>query len=222
MKQNKFFNSSNIQLLSELFLTNKSIIDRQLTENFIHEIFSQFYGADIQHFLPFLLRLTNSESQIIAALGFRPAVNNDLFLENYLQKPIEQILAGIYKQPVVRQDVVEIGNLAIGERGAARVLIVALTGVLFAARYRWCVFTIARPLINTFRKMGIELETLSPANNDFMNQEEKNSWGSYYQQNPFVMACRVEQAYKVLVEYVIEKDSLINIWLDAQQVGNRV
>ena len=222
MKQNKFFDSNNIQLLSELFLTSKSIIDRQLTENFIHEIFRQFYGANIHHFLPFLLRLTNSHSQIIAALGFRPANNNDLFLENYLQKPIEQILAGIYKQPVDRKDIVEIGNLAIGERGAARVLIVALTGFLFAARYKWCVFTIARPLINTFRKMGIELETLSPANNDFMNQVEKNNWGSYYQQNPFVMACRVEQAYKVLVEYVIEKDSLINIWLDAQQVGNQV
>lgn len=222
MKQNKLFDSNNIQLLNELDTSKQAIRKRLKTEYFIHNVFNQFYEADIQHFLPYLLKLTNDDAQIVAALGFRPAVNTDLFLENYLQRPIEQILAGTNMQPVDRKDIVEIGNLAIGKRGAARSLIVALTGFLFAARYKWCVFTIAKPLINTFRIMGIELEILAPADNHFMNQQEKNSWGNYYEQKPFVMSCRVDQAYQILVEYIIEKEKLINIWLDAQQVGSRV
>ncbi|MCW8931402.1 MAG: thermostable hemolysin [Gammaproteobacteria bacterium] len=222
MQPHNLLESNKIQLFDNLDLSKQTVGERQLTERFIHDVFNNYYAADIQNFLPFLLQLTNDNADIVAALGFRPANNTELFLENYLNKPVEQLLAGSFKQPVDRNDIVEIGNLAIGERGAARSLIVALTGFLFAARYKWCVFTIAKPLINTFRRMDIELEFLTPANNNFMNQQEKKSWGSYYQHNPQVMACRVDQAYQVLTGYILKKDSLISIWLDAQQVGSKV
>ncbi|MCP3849789.1 MAG: thermostable hemolysin [Gammaproteobacteria bacterium] len=220
MQQQKF-EPKNIYLLHELELTQKAKMERHLTESFIHDIFHLYYRADIQHFLPFLLKINNNKTQIIAALGFRPAYDAALFLERYLQKPIEQVLSGTYKQPIDRKDVVEIGNFAIGERGAARTLIVALTGFLFAAQYKWCAFSISTPLINSFRKMGIELETLAPANNDFMSQYEKDSWGKYYEQKPLVMSCCVKQAYQVLVEYVDEKNSLNDIWMNAQHVGSK-
>jgi hypothetical protein len=222
MQRKAITESHNVQLLGNYDLIEQSIRQRQRTERFIHDIFNRFYAADIHHFLPNLLNLSNTNEQIVAALGFRPAENESLFLENYLSRPVEQILAGSYRRPVVRKDIVEVGNLAIAQRGAVRSLIVALTGFLFAARFRWCVFTIGQPLINSFQRMGIELQFLTMANNDFMSQTEKNSWGRYYDQKPQVMACSVDQAYQVLVGYILNQDNLINIWVNAQHAGRKI
>lgn len=210
--------SSSIQLLDDL--SDRQRCTRARTETFIHAVFEKFYGADVQQFLPYLLSLTGADKAPLAALGFRPAGDTVLFLENYLQRPVEQVLSTVYKQPINRSDIVEVGNLAIGERGAARALIVAMTAFLFAARYKWCVFTIGRPLINTFARMGIELQTLSAADNSFMSAPQQASWGNYYEQKPQVMSCRVEQAYQVLIGYVLGRDALRDIWLDAQQAGH--
>jgi hypothetical protein len=83
---------------------------RAAVEAYIAQKFAETYGARIQSFLPQLLSLHNNGA-LGAALGLRRAGSGALFLEQYLDRPVQQLLAEAAGQPVARADIVEIGNL---------------------------------------------------------------------------------------------------------------
>ena len=100
---------------------------RKKLECFVHDTFKRAYGANVQHFLPRLMSLTNSQNDLIAAVGFHAAQDESLFLEQYLDKPIEAAIGEKLGCNVQRHRIMEVGNLAIATAGGARGLILALT-----------------------------------------------------------------------------------------------
>src|SRR3989304_9980709 len=66
---------------------------RGAAEAFIHSHYAQAYGADVRHFLPRLMVLHADDGELLATLGFRRARNDRLFLEQYLDMPVEPQLA---------------------------------------------------------------------------------------------------------------------------------
>jgi hypothetical protein len=79
------------------------------------------------------------DGKVLAALGLRSAKDETLFLESYLDKPIENILAEKASRPIDRNRIIEIGSLASSHGGGARALIITLTAYLSGAS--WAVFT---------------------------------------------------------------------------------
>ena len=176
-------------------------LDDQQAKNFIRQRFADVYGARIAHFLPQLLTLRDDNQQIHAALGLNRAADGHLFLERYLSLPIEQALSPYLDSKPGRQGIVEVGNLAVADRGASRSLIAALSAYLFARKLQWAVFTIGPLLINSFRRLGIELIDLGAANIDCLSLEEQADWGNYYTHGPRVMVTSVSQTYQSLKQY---------------------
>lgn len=173
-------------------------IQRTEIEAFIHARFAHAYGADVRHYLPHLRAVRDAAGQIRAAFGMRAAATTPLFLENYLDAPIETVLAARAQQPVARTQLLEIGNLACVGAGGARALIVMLAAELAAQDYTWVVCTIAPVLYNAFRRLGLELLDLGPAEPDCLDACERARWGSYYAQRPHVMAGRIADAADLL------------------------
>ena len=99
---------------------------RPQLEHYIAEQYQNFYGATVTDFLPVLVEMQFSCSSI-AALGLRPGDSNPMFLESYLDFPVEQNIARHVKQPVFRGDIVEVGNLVATKSGASRLLFVVMT-----------------------------------------------------------------------------------------------
>jgi len=97
-------------------------------KDYIARRYARRHQAAIEHFLPNLLALKNGQ-RIHAALGLSSARNQTLFLESYLDKPIEQAISQQLCTPVDRTKVVEIGNLAASQRAAST--------LLFAWQLRW-------------------------------------------------------------------------------------
>lgn len=112
-------------------------------EDFIREIFARHYGARVTAFAPNLLML-QQRGRIVAATGWRSAQHEPLFLERYLDQPIEQVLSQMAGQPVARKRVVEVGNLAADIPGGSPQVIVALASELDRRGYDWVVFTATR------------------------------------------------------------------------------
>lgn len=195
---------------------------RRISEAFIRQQFQTAYGASIQHFMPILLSLKDSDQQLLAALGLRPAANTPLFLEHYLNCPVEQALAASYNEPIDRADVVEVGHLAISEPGAARALITAMTAFLSAGKYQWVVFTIGPVLINSFIKLGLPLTDLGPANITALPEHERESWGTYYQQQPRVMAGRLADTRDFLLQCCVQEQALRKLCLQARQSARAI
>lgn len=165
---------------------------RAEVEGFIRSIFSRHYGAAVSAFAPNLLLLEQQE-RIVAATGWRPARAETLFLERYLDMPIEQAMARLANESVARERIVEVGNLAAERRGGSIHVILALAAHLDRLGYEWVVFTATQELIGIFAKLGLPLLALSKADPARLGAEAR-AWGSYYETGPIVVAGRIRLA----------------------------
>ncbi len=192
---------------------------RREAERFVAQGFRRLYGAEVREFMPTLMTLRADDGLLLGVLGLRPARDGRLFLERYLDQPVEQLLAARTDGPVDRWGVVEVGNLAVADAGGGRWLITALTAYLYAARSRWVVFTTGPVLCNAFRRLGIDLIDLGPASPTRLEVDERAAWGRYYDQAPRVMAGLVEGGYRALRGNTDVQAGLTRLWRQAGAAG---
>lgn len=164
--------------------------DRAELEAFIAHHFYQAHGAHITHFMPCLMSLRNAEGKLMAVCGLRSAENEPLFLETYLDQPIEVRLSARMGYPIRRTEIIEVGNFTVAAPGAARCLVNEILKQLHLTAKQWAVFTIIPLISNAFSKMGIKAEALGEAKIARISLEEQANWGRYYDQHPQIMAVR--------------------------------
>jgi hypothetical protein len=165
-------------------------------EHFIAARFHRAYGARVAHFSPHLLGVRDALARWQASSGYTPAGGRPLFLEQYLDRPIQDSLAGGIGRPVAREGIVEVGNLAAVSAGMARTLIPLLARHLHRLGYEWVVFTATRELRNSFRRLGLNPLRLARADPARLPDGGAN-WGSYYEHDPLVMAGRIVRGLSV-------------------------
>ena len=149
--------------------------------------------------MPCLLGLHGDNGEVQGAVGLRSAQRRPLFLERYLDEPIELAVARRSGRPVPREEIVEVGNLAAFGSASARLLIVALTDLLVAQGFRWVVFTGTPTLLNSFQRLALEPLALAPADPARMG-EELADWGSYYASRPQLMAGEILPGHQRLLQ----------------------
>jgi hypothetical protein len=170
--------------------SGRDAADRTEIEQFISSIFFQACGAKVRFFLPELMSLRDLNGQLIAACGIRNAGAERLFLENYTDQPIEQLLSKRVGSPINRNDIVEIGNYSVAEMGLSRLLISAIFDQLHATSKQWAVFTAVQLVRNALIKQNIFPRVLCDADIKHLPADEQLEWGNYYEQHPQVMAIR--------------------------------
>ena len=165
---------------------------RDEAESFICGVFARHYGATVTSFAPQLLILEDRQ-RIVAAAGWRDARTETLFLERYLDAPVEQAMAQLADQSVARARLVEVGNLAADKPGGSLRVILALAARLDLLGYEWVVFTATQELIGIFARLGLPLLALSQADPARLGDEAR-AWGRYYDTGPIVVAGRIRLA----------------------------
>lgn len=171
---------------------------RSEVEAFIADAFQREHRANVNHFMPVLLTLQSSQGELQAVAGLRTATQQKLFLEQYMDLPIERMIASVLRKPVDRQHIVEIGNLAANRQGASRYLFVALTALLMQWDLPWLSFTGTRQVHNVFKRLGLNPVSVCPANKSRLSIDS-SEWGSYYDKDPHVMIGDVQGGYNQLV-----------------------
>lgn len=185
--------------LARLFdLTECRNEDRAEVEAFIRETFALAYGASVHSFMPRLLAVCRKDGDLLAAFGVRSAKDEELFLENYLDQPIEQEIEKKVGMKLDRSKIVEIGNLAAIYPGGVRWMIVALTVMLYEEGYEWVVFTGTSALRNGFNKLGLHPTEICAARVERLDAAEQARWGTYYDNNPTVMFGNIRQGFQAM------------------------
>lgn len=164
-------------------------VGRRTVERYIAGKFAETYGARIRHFLPCLLALRGADGTR-AALGLRRAGPASLFLEQYLDEPVEQRLASVAMRPVERGQVVEIGNLVATSRGSSLYLFLMLAELFHAAGLTWAIFTATPEVQHLLNKLARSPLVLCEADGERLG-DALPDWGSYYQTRPVVTAINV-------------------------------
>jgi hypothetical protein len=162
--------------------------DRAEIEQFIHDVFAKTYGANVQNFMPHLVSLRDEEGELVAAFGLRKADKSPLFLEQYLDAPIETVLSRRFGKTITRNQVTEIGNLAVSNPRNAGVLIAHVIKHSLDIGIEWGVATAHHSLQNGLIKGGRDIYALQAADPLRLNPAELASWGSYYSNSPQVIA----------------------------------
>jgi hypothetical protein len=169
---------------------------RAVVEEFIQTIYAERYGARVPSFAPVLLALESADGKTLAAVGYRSAANEQLFLEHYLNQPVEQALFGSAAQAQQRQHVVEVAHLVAIKPGAGRLMMVELGKWLRKLGAEWAVSTVTRELRHLFIRMGIAPLALGAASPERLGDEAR-CWGEYYSHDPVVLGIALGHTLKL-------------------------
>ena len=173
---------------------------RAVFEEFIHGVFKQAFGAKLSSYYPKLLAFTTG-TQIRSVVGYRDGMIKPLFSEQYLDAAAEHVIGAHLGQDIERRELVEVGNLALAGRGEVRWVIAAMTVFLYAAGYRWVLFTAVKPLYNAFQRLGLKPIQIAKPDPERLPDGGSN-WGSYYQAEPVVCAGDIAAGYRKLIAFI--------------------
>lgn len=164
--------------------------DRQELEQFIRAMFKRVHNAEINHFMPKLMSVRDANGNLLAVCGLRHADQGKLFLETYLDAPIETLLSQHNNINIARAAILEVGNLAVAEPASIRSLLASISLYLHSTHAEWAVFTGISALRNSLTKLNMSLQPLGEANIKRIPEHERAAWGTYYNERPQVMAIR--------------------------------
>lgn len=171
--------------------------DRASAEAFISQCFADNFGSRVEAFMPRLFSMRNRDGDICGAFGLRSASRN-LFLEQYLDTPIEKTIAARVGSKVERQAIVEVGHFSGTFPGAVRAMIALLTERLHREGFEWVVFTGTTGLRNAFCRLGLCPLDIQAATADRLPEDARAAWGSYYDHAPRVLVGNIQEGYRAM------------------------
>lgn len=208
-KEEKQKNKTGIQLHSPYQVGRGSV------ETFIWKGFKKHYQADIQHFLPNLISI-GPEEKAISALGFRSAARTSLFIEQYLDLPIESYFqnesylkyASCFKNDfylkdeyIKRHQIAEIGNLYGTNKLMTCQLFVITALALSRAGFIKLVFCATPQVKTTMQALQMTTQFIAKADPERIGSQI-DCWGEYYKTSPELLAIDLRQA-----EFLISQSS---------------
>lgn len=159
---------------------------RAALERCVANRFARQYGAHIEHFLPLLFSL-DIGNRPRAVAGLRSARQSRLFLEHYLDLPVEQAVSRAFRIPVDRGQIVEIGNLVSVAAGASSILFGLLAMLLDEAGVRWVTCTATPRVREMLDRLDFPSTAICVADPHALGNA-RSAWGSYYDSRPIVIA----------------------------------
>jgi hypothetical protein len=198
--------------VNETILREHHGTERGWVEALIRQRFQESYGAHLTHLMPRLFTVTTTlpqqvrpqmsqalaaPLQMVGAFGLREAATSSLFMEQYLDQPVEQVISAHAGCPVARHRIMEVGNLVV-DPGGARRMIVTLTHYLHRNGFDWVVFTGVASLRAAFLQLGLRPFFLAMADPYRLANDERASWGRYFMARPQVMGGHVAAGYQAL------------------------
>ncbi len=166
---------------------SRNAAGRPALEAFIQEGFQRKHGAAVRSFMPVLIGLYDAAGRVIGAAGYRNAAREPLYLEQYLDQPVEKLIAVRQGgRAPGREAVAEIGNFACCDCATAMLMVGVLSEFMLDQRHRWAVFTATRTVRGIMRHLGIGLSELGRADKSRV-VVTADDWGGYYATDPRVM-----------------------------------
>lgn len=174
------------------------------THDLIDRRYREAHGAQVRFSYADALSVSRG-TDARAVLGYRRAGEDPLFLERYLDAPVEICLAAALGRPVERTSVIEIGNLAADDAFA----LIALWGSAandLGAQCEIAVATLTASLRAMFRRIGVPLVVLAPAGIELADEPAR--WGRYYEGEPMVCAGVIADGQRAIGRFLARRRSV--------------
>uniref|UniRef100_UPI0035CBB427 thermostable hemolysin n=1 Tax=uncultured Sphingomonas sp. TaxID=158754 RepID=UPI0035CBB427 len=138
-----------------------------------------------------------------ATLGVRRASESRLFLERYLDAPVEQVLSLRLGRAVERHAIVELGDHA-SLRPAATIALWRRAADELADQAFFAVAVLTAPLRAMFRRLELSIVELAPAQPERLGRAAED-WGRYYTLDPVLCAGDIAAGRSRLADFDFTK-----------------
>ena len=170
-----------------------------VSAEFAKRLYRRHHGARIcPNYLNW--RTVNAaDGKPLAVLGYRAAADGPLFLESYIDEPIEIVAANRLGVDVTRDEIVEIGCLA-ALPSPALVRLWYGSATALGDRFSVAVATLTSPLRRAFERVGLPLAPVAQARRGDLPLNG-DTWGRYYDQDPVVCVGIIADGASALSRY---------------------
>jgi len=198
-------------------LTGVESPQRKAVEAYIATQFFKNHAAKVNSFLPFLLS-AETKKNITSVIGFQLAeASKSLFVEQYLDNKAESVISCLLNDEVSRCEIAEIGNLTSNYPGASQMMFILLISILHQLNIDWALFTATRQVQSMIKKLNIECLDICKARRESL-LASSGSWGSYYKNQPTVIAGNIKEAYAILDSHPVAGFMMANYQSTIEQL----
>lgn len=164
------------------------------------------FGAVLQTYMPTFLVMMSGE-RIISICGYRSAKREGLFLEQYLTGKVEVVLSNEFEHPISRSKLVEFGQLSVFTRRTSPAHFLMIAEFLVSQGFEWGVCTATDPLYALMSRLGLQPTLITDADKDCV-PDANQTWGSYYQTQPRVLAGNLKMGLEHLRSLYFDTQTL--------------
>lgn len=130
--------------------------------------------------------------RLLGACGLRSA-SSALFLEQYLETPVEELLIQHFSEGISRASVAELGGFAVKHGTLALPFMSMVAPALQALGYTYAVATATLPVRRCVSRLGVPFVRLAAAERERL-AEDGTEWGNYYSMRPAVIGGCINDA----------------------------
>lgn len=165
-------------------------IARSCLESTVRSGFGTHFGACIAGFMPRFAYYEHSSGGT-GVIGLRRASEEPLFLENYLDRPIETILAEVSDTLFSRDRIAEVGQFVVDDRNIVGSFFRDLVPFLASEDCDWVCFTGTNKIRAILKRVGFEGLPIAVADESRV-ASQVDSWGDYYDHDPVVIVGKLD------------------------------
>ncbi|MBP0940261.1 thermostable hemolysin [Pseudomonas alliivorans] len=154
--------------------------------------FQSSYKANIEPNPQYFALTQDEDERIMSCAGITFGDHRTLFSEQYLPRPIHEILSERHGQQIERASIAEIGSL-ISHHVTAGVIMVNMIPLLawcMGAQYLLC--TVTPRVREMMESCQIVFEPLLTADPTRLSEDGGKNWGSYYAKRPITGFIKVD------------------------------
>lgn len=160
---------------------------RSEAERYIKDQFDEHFSAQVIHIQPYLLVMLDQKGGIKAAVGFDGNADQGFFLDQYLEQPIQHLIAEKEATQVANDEIVEVGNLAISNNCDLLSFMFGIGEVLSSMGFRFLVCTGTNSIVKYLCLLEVQPIVIGTAKIERLSDAQQGNWGSYYDHQPQVM-----------------------------------
>jgi len=168
----------------------RSSSGRQAAEDHVHSVYKNVYGAEVTEFAPLLVSVSRDNGEILCAAGVRTAADG-FFSDTYLESDFSSALLAKTGHFIPASEIMEVVSLASITPFPVLPMLDKLADWGRTQGMTCGVFTATAPLRKLLQRSGLNHVALCAADPGRLGGAD--SWGRYYQTDPWV--CAVSEAH---------------------------
>ncbi|MFT7288185.1 MAG: hypothetical protein ACI87W_002300 [Halieaceae bacterium] len=146
--------------------------------------YQRHFNCVLKDFYPAYFCLLK-DKRLMAVCGLRSG-EEELFLEQYLDQPLEHMVSERLAEVVARESIVEIGGFALRNKDVAMLFMASMAPAFWKLGYTHAVCTATLPVRRCLRSLGIHSTSLAKADPARLRAADTD-WGNYYAMRPAVV-----------------------------------